>query len=338
MSESLLTINNLHVSFAVAGATVQAVRGLTLTVMPGSVHALVGESGSGKSVTAKAVAGLLPVPPAAVRAQAIVFEGEEIHLWPEAKLRRLRGRRIAMVFQEPAKHLNPSFTVGAVITEVLRVHLSMSRREATRRAEELMELVELHHGQSVLGSYPHELSGGMKQRALIAMAIACNPSLLLADEPTTSLDVTVQRQILELLDRLRRELNMAMLFISHDLSVVQQIAHHVSVIYGGRIVESAPAEELFAYPLHPYTNLLLQAIPKADRRGRALEVIPGHSPDGRSIPPGCSFHPRCPVAAGACASWTAAPERYRDRHVAECWRIPEVMLPHLNAVTPENSG
>lgn len=327
MSESLLSVGNLHVRFTARASDVQAVRGVSFAVQPGTVHALVGESGSGKSVTAKAILGLLPTPPAVVRAQSIEFEGRQLLSLPRTELRSLRGRKIAMIFQEPGKHLNPSFTIGSVVREMLTVHLGMTRAEAARRAEELMELVELQHGRSVLESYPHELSGGMKQRALIAMAISCNPSLLFADEPTTSLDVTVQRQILDLLDRLRREMKMGILFVSHDLSVVQQISDYVSVIYAGRILESAPADELFAHPLHPYTDLLLRAIPEPGRRGRPLEAIPGRIPDAQAIPSGCAFHPRCPLAQAVCADWTPSPESHRESHLTECRRIAEVILP-----------
>lgn len=327
MSMPLLSVNDLSVRFSARPSDVEAVRGVSFTVEPGTVHALVGESGSGKSVTSKALLGLLPIPPAVIRAQSIYFKGTELLGLARRELRALRGREIAMIFQEPGKHLNPSFTIGAVIGEMLAVHLKMTRTEARRRAQELMELVELQHGQSVLKSYPHELSGGMKQRALMAMAISCNPSLLFADEPTTSLDVTVQRQILDLLDRLRREMNMGILFVSHDLSVVQQIAHHVSVIYAGRIVESAPSEELFTHPLHPYTDLLLRAIPEPDRRGRPLEAIPGRVPDAQAIPSGCTFHPRCPLADEACAAWTPVPMSHRPEHSTECRRIADVILP-----------
>lgn len=317
-------VRDLHVRFDAAAAPVEAVRGVDLEVVPGTVHALVGESGSGKTVTSKAILGLLPRPPARVSAAAVEYDGTDLLRLDREDLRRLRGRRIAMIFQEPGKHLNPSFTIGEMIREVLSVHMRMSRREALRRAEELMDLVELQHGHSVLESYPHELSGGMKQRAMIAMAISCEPSILLADEPTTSLDVTVQRQILDLLDRLRRELGMGMLFVSHDLSVVQQIAHHVSVIYAGRIVESAASDEIFSFPSHPYTDQLLWAIPEPNRRGMPLQAIPGRVPDPSAIPSGCAFHPRCPVAVERCRVEPPVSVHARPRHTAECLLIDDV--------------
>lgn len=315
-----LSMRDLQVTFR-GEQPIRAVRGVDLSVDPETVHALVGESGSGKSVTSKAILGLLPRSAARVHAAGIEFDGVDLLRLGREEMRRVRGRRIAMIFQEPGKHLNPSFTIGRVIREVLATHLGMGKEEARKRAEELMELVELQHGQSVLESYPHELSGGMKQRALIALAISCKPSLLLADEPTTSLDVTVQRQILDLLERLRSELGMGMLFVSHDLGVVQQIAHHVSVIYAGRIVESAAADELFAYPLHPYTDLLLRAIPEPGRRGKALQAIPGRVPDASAIPSGCAFHPRCPIAEERCATEAPRLLEHRRGHLAECHLI-----------------
>ena len=332
MSVPTLEVRDLHVRFAAPGGDVEAVRGVDLVVAPGTIHALVGESGSGKSVTSKALLGLLPSPPATVNAASVQFQGQELITGRQIDVDRLRGTHISMVFQEPGKHLNPSRTIRQLLDELLRFHLRLDTRERERRAIELMEMVELSPRQ-VLRSYPHELSGGMKQRALIAMAVSCNPTLLLADEPTTALDVTVQRQILDLLDRLRRELDMAVLFISHDLGVVQQIADTVSVIYAGRIIEHAAADELFSHPLHPYTDLLLRAIPDPDRRGKRLEAIPGRVPDAQTIPSGCAFHPRCPIAEDACALWTPEAREHRPAHAAECRRIESVILPQERAVT-----
>jgi oligopeptide/dipeptide ABC transporter ATP-binding protein len=313
MSEIALHVTNLHVSF---GAKTRAVRGISLEVRRGTVHALVGESGSGKSVTAKALLGLLP-DTARVSRDRLEIDGHELVAGERSGLEALRGTSVSMVFQEPGKHLNPAFTVGALLTEALTFHLDLSAKDARVRAGELLEQVDLDPEQ-VIGAYPHELSGGMKQRVLIALAISCNPALLIADEPTTALDVTVQAQIVRLLDRLRRELDMAVLFISHDLSLVQSIADEISVVYAGRIVDTAAADELLARPLHPYTELLLESIPRPDLRGRPLSAIPGRVPDAAAIPAGCAFHPRCPLAAESCAHDDPSLEEYAPGHRSAC--------------------
>ena len=332
MGEPLLAIRDLRLSFA-GRQRVEAtpLRGVDLTVESSQMHSLVGESGSGKTLTATCVMGLLPVPPARIDGGSVRFQGRELLGLPEPERRRLRGRRIGMVFQEPSKYLNPAMRVSEQIAEALTLHLGMSRPAALRRAGELLELVGLPGGRSVLRKYPHELSGGMKQRVMIAMAIACDPSLLIADEPTTALDVTLQRQILRLLLELQERLSMAVLFVSHDLAVVHDISERVSVIYAGRIVESGSREEVFARPLHPYTRALLASIPEASKRGARLQAIPGTVPDASHVPPGCAFHPRCPLAAEEC--WIQMPELLeygvkagRDAgsegsHTAACLRI-----------------
>jgi len=327
MTMSVLELRNLTVTFRArpgAGA-VRAVRGIDLSIERSEIHALVGESGSGKSVTSKAIIQLLPAS-AHVAADRLAIDGIDYARAKPKEVRSLRGTKIAMVFQEPGKHLNPSFTIGSVMNEMLARHLGHGRREARRRAEELMELVELSEGARVLDAYPHELSGGMKQRALIALAISCGPSLLLADEPTTALDATVQRQILQLIDRLRKDLGMAVLFISHDLGVVQSIADVVSVIYAGRIVDRASVDELFSHPLHPYTELLLDAIPEISRRGKRLESIPGRVPDAVAVPAGCGFHPRCPIAGPECSKVLPELAEYRHDHSAACHRVESYIL------------
>ena len=317
---ALLTVSNLHVTFPSSRC---AVRGLSLSVEQGEIHAIVGESGAGKSVTVNAIAGLLP-PSAQVRVDQLQLGELSLSDAGEKGLQKVRGRLIAMVFQEPAKHLNPALTIGALIGEALRYHLGLSRAGARERARGLMATVELDC--SALDAYPHQLSGGMQQRALIALAISCGPELLLADEPTTALDATVQGQILALLDRLRRDVGMGVLLVSHDLGVVQQVADTVSVIYAGRVVESAPAGQIFSHPIHPYTELLLRAIPSAAGRGRPLDAIPGRVPDSARVPQGCAFHPRCPIAGPECA--TDAPElaELRRRHHVSCHRASSVVL------------
>ncbi len=306
MAETLLQIHDLDVTFGGArsggngSGGAHALRGIDLTMAPGEMHALVGESGSGKTVTSTCVIGLLPRPPARVDRGKILFRGRDLLALGPAEMRQVRGREIAMIFQEPGKYLNPALRVGEQIVEMLALHLGMDRSGAAARAAELLELVGLHGGRRLLRSYPHELSGGMKQRVMIAMAISCDPDLLIADEPTTALDVTLQLQILKLLLELRDRLGMGVLFISHDLGVVYDIADVVSVIYAGRIVESAAKQELFGNPLHPYTQLLLASIPDASKRGRRLRAIPGAVPDAYAVPPGCAFHPRCPLAGDLC--------------------------------------
>ncbi|MFW5741832.1 MAG: ABC transporter ATP-binding protein [Spirochaetota bacterium] len=317
MGRSILSLSNLHVSFP---GGIEAVRGVDLEVAPGEIHAVVGESGSGKSVTSRAIVQLLPRS-AAVSWDRLEIDGQRFDARRPDDVRRLRGRRIAMVFQEPGKYLNPAMTIGALIGEAVALHLGLDRRERRRRAASLMELVDLDEG--ALDAYPHELSGGMKQRALIALAISCDPALLLADEPTTALDVTVQAQILDLLDRLRRESGMAIVFISHDMGLVQSTADHLSVMYAGRVVDTAPSGELFAWPVHPYTELLLESIPSPDRRGEPLRAIPGRVPDASAVPSGCAFHPRCPIAVDRCALGVPPLAAYRDGHRSACHRGSE---------------
>jgi len=326
---ALLDVRGLAVSFdGRSGAPARALRGVDLGMAPGEIRGLVGESGSGKTVTSTCLMGLLPSPPARIDAGEILFKGRNLLGLSAEERRRVRGREIAMVFQEPSRYLNPAFKIGTQITEMLGLHLGMGKAEARAKAEELAGLVGLGGGRRVLASYPHELSGGMKQRAMIAMAISCNPSLLIADEPTTALDVTLQLQILRLILRLREGLGMGILFISHDLRLVRIVADTVSVIYAGRIVESAPREALFGSPLHPYTRLLLQSIPLANKRGSRLRAIPGRVPDAQAVPAGCAFHPRCPLAEERCSSEMpestehaaghAADRHAADRHAVAC--------------------
>jgi oligopeptide/dipeptide ABC transporter ATP-binding protein len=321
MMEHLLKIEGLQVSF---NERAHALRGVDLLMDTGEIHGLVGESGSGKTVTSTCVIGLLPVPPGRITAGSMLFKGRELLNLNEAQRRRLRGREVAMVFQEPSRYLNPAFRVGEQITEMLMLHQGLEKQQAVARALELIDLVGLKGGGKTLRRYPHELSGGMKQRAMIAMAISCNPSLLIADEPTTALDVTLQQQILELIQSLKQRFNMGILFISHDLAVVHEIADRISVIYAGRIVESTAKARLFEEPLHPYTRLLLLSIPDAAKRGTPLRVIPGTVPDAEHIPPGCSFHPRCPLAEDICRHREPNTVNYGkngELHTAECHMI-----------------
>lgn len=301
MPVSTLEIKNLDISFLQGEKEANALRGISLSLKQKQVHSLVGESGSGKTVTSTCVMGLLPTPPGRINSGKILLGEQDLLQLEEKEYRKIRGKEIAMVFQEPAKYLNPTLKVGDQITEMLILHLGMDKDESIIRALEILELVGLKGGKRTLNSYPHELSGGMKQRIMIAIAISCNPSFLIADEPTTALDVTLQLQILNLMLSLKITLDMGILFISHDLRVVHDISDWVSVIYAGRIVESASKEELFVNSKHPYTRLLLESIPDADKRGQRLLTIPGKVPDAENIPSGCSFHTRCPLAEKICS-------------------------------------
>ncbi len=296
----MLEIKNLNISFVQGEKEANALRGISLSLKRNEVHSLVGESGSGKTVTSTCIMGLLPTPPGRINSGQIILNNQDLLLLEEKDQRQIRGKEIAMVFQEPARYLNPTLKVGDQITEMLILHLGMSNIEAVDRALEILKLVGLDGGKRILDSYPHELSGGMKQRIMIAIAISCNPAFLIADEPTTALDVTLQLQILNLMLSLKNTLDMGILFISHDLRVVHDISDWVSVIYAGRIVESTSRKELFTNPKHPYTRLLLESIPDADKRGQRLQTIPGKVPDAENIPGGCAFHTRCPIAEDIC--------------------------------------
>ena len=314
----LLDIHDLDVSFKQEQGIAHALRGIDLTLSFGETHALVGESGSGKTVTSMAIMGLLPIPPGNVNQGKILFQGQNLLLLPETEKRRMRGKKIGMIFQEPAKYLNPAYKIGEQITETLILHLQLNRKTAVAQALDLLNLVGLGKDTRILYAYPHELSGGMKQRAMIAMAICCNPALLIADEPTTALDVTLQLQILKLIHNLKAKFSMGILFISHDLGVVKEISDIVSVIYAGKIVESATKDQLFKSPRHPYTKLLLLSIPDASKRGTRLKAIPGTVPDAEHFPSGCSFHPRCPLAEDRCRHDIPQSAGLADGHMAAC--------------------
>lgn len=319
----LLHVENLGVCFTHGAMEAHALRGIDLTFYKEEIHGLVGESGSGKTVTSTCVMGLLPSPPGKIVSGRILYGGKDLLALPEAEMRKLRGRKIAMVFQEPSKYLNPAFKVGEQITEMLILHLGLNKEKARERASELLGLVGLGKDGRVLDSYPHELSGGMKQRAMIAIAISCNPDFLIADEPTTALDVTLQLQILKLIKRLKDMLGMGILFISHDLGVVKEVADRVSVIYAGRIVESSAKGRLFEKPLHPYTKLLILSIPDARKRGTRLATIPGRVPDADNAPKGCAFHPRCPLADERCEKENPPLVEFESGHTVACHHAGE---------------
>ncbi len=297
---SLLSINNLSVSFQTDRGIVQAVDQVSFDVDAGETLAIVGESGSGKSVTALSILQLLG-DAGTISDGQIVFEGQNLLDLPEKDIRNIRGDRIAMIFQEPMSSLNPVLTIGKQVAEPIWLHRKKTWNEALDQAEELIKKVSIPDARQRLDAYPHQFSGGMRQRVMIAMALACEPKLIIADEPTTALDVTVQAQILSLLKDLTTELNSALILITHDLGVVARYANRVAVMYGGRIVESATAAELYKHPKHPYTEGLMASIPTLDGEpGSRLQTIEGQPPDLLHMPAGCAFHPRCPYAAEIC--------------------------------------
>ncbi|HEU5243185.1 MAG TPA: ABC transporter ATP-binding protein [Gaiellaceae bacterium] len=303
---ALLEVSDLRTHFFTREGVVHAVDGVSLAIEAGSTLGLVGESGCGKSVTALSIMRLLPTPPARIVSGAVRFDGRDLTRLSERELEDVRGREIGMVFQDPMTSLNPTLTIGTQITEILQRHLGLDRRRARRRAGELLAEVGIPRAHERLDDYPHRFSGGMRQRVGIAMAIACEPRLLIADEPTTALDVTVQAQVLDLLDDLRRERQTAMLLITHNMGVVAESADDVAVMYAGQIVEQAPAAELFSRPEHPYTEALLAALPDLDdpeARESRLTAIPGRPPDLIDPPTGCRFASRCPYAdSGDCCA------------------------------------
>ena len=318
-NSNLLEIKNLDISFIQARGTAHALRGIDLTLSSGEILALVGESGSGKTVTSMSIMGLVPTPPARVNAGSLIFKGDELIGRPHADMRQIRGKEIAMVFQDPAKYLNPSLKIGEQITEMLILHLGMSKQQAVEKALEFLDVVGLGKSRRVLNAYPHELSGGMKQRAMIAMAICCNPSLLIADEPTTALDVTLQLQILKLIRDLKATFSMGILFISHNLGVVREIADRVAVIYAGKIVEKAPVEQIFSHPRHPYTHGLMTSIPQIGNKRTYLPTIPGMVPGIGERPQGCYYAKRCEHAIDICRQSIPPLDGRGTENRLACW-------------------
>jgi oligopeptide/dipeptide ABC transporter ATP-binding protein len=296
---ALLEVSDLRTHFFTREGVVQAVDGVDFTLEKGRTLGIVGESGSGKSVTALSIMGLIPRPPARIVSGTVLFEGRDLAQLPERELEDIRGKEIAMIFQDPMTSLNPTLRIGTQITEVAKRHLGMSDREARKRAVELLEEVHIPQAASRLADYPHRFSGGMRQRVMIAISLVCNPKLLIADEPTTALDVTVQAQVLDLLEELRESHDMAMIIITHDMGVVAEVADEIAVMYAGQIVERAGSLDLFDNPEHPYTEALLGALPQIEGEGirhQRLTAIPGRPPDLIAPPAACRFAPRCPYA------------------------------------------
>ncbi|MFE4860554.1 ABC transporter ATP-binding protein [Streptomyces sp. NPDC056670] len=298
----LLEVRDLQVEFRTRDGVAKAVNGVNYSVAAGETLAVLGESGSGKSVTAQAVMGILDMPPGRIAGGEILFQGRDLLKLKEDERRKVRGSEMAMIFQDALSSLNPVLSVGDQLSEMFTVHRGMSRKDGKAKAVELMDRVRIPAAKERVGQYPHQFSGGMRQRIMIAMAMALEPSLIIADEPTTALDVTVQAQVMDLLAELQRELNMGLILITHDLGVVADVADKIAVMYAGRIVEQAPVHEIYKAPAHPYTKGLLESIPRLDQKGRELYAIKGLPPNLMHIPPGCAFNPRCPMAQDICRS------------------------------------
>lgn len=316
---TLLEVENLSVAFHTDAGTAHAVDDVSFAVHPGETVALVGESGCGKSVTALSLLRLIPSPPGKITGGAILFQGNDLRDLPESAMREIRGNDISMIFQEPMTALNPVFRVGSQISAVLRMHRKMSTKEARSTTIELLRRVGIPSPERRLDEYPHQMSGGMLQRIIIAMALACTPKVLIADEPTTALDVTIQAQILELLAQLQRDTALAIILITHDLAVVAETAHHVVVMYAGKVMESAPVTELFAKPMHPYTQGLFASLPSVNEPGERLTTIRGNVPPATDFPHGCRFHPRCPRAMPVCKRKIPPLANGSAAHPVACW-------------------
>ena len=328
---ALLDVRALKTFFQVEGGEFPAVDGISFSIDPGRTLGIVGESGCGKSVTALSIMGLVPRPPGRIAGGEILFDGVDLLQLSAAALRELRGNRISMIFQEPMTSLNPVLTVGEQITEGILRHRTMSRDAAKELAIEMLRMVHISSPEERFGDYPHRLSGGMRQRVMVAMALACKPKLLIADEPTTALDVTIQAQILDLMRTLREETGTAIILITHDLGVVAELADDVAVMYAGRIVERATVAALFAEPQHPYTVGLLGSIPRLDIEQDRLAAIEGQVPNPLAPVTGCRFHPRCPFVIERCRHEDPPLIDLGNGHESACWRAPL----HENMVTPE---
>jgi oligopeptide/dipeptide ABC transporter ATP-binding protein len=322
--EPILQIRNLQTSFYTEDGAVRAVDDVSIEIGKGEVVGLVGESGCGKTVTSLSILQLLPMPPASIDGGQILFEGRDLLAISSEELRRIRGNEIAMIFQEPMTSLNPVFTIGNQLMESIQLHQSLTGTDLRDRAIEMLRLVGIPRAEEVIDEYPHRFSGGMRQRAMIAMALSCNPKVLIADEPTTALDVTIQAQILELMQDLKEKIGTAVLFITHDLSVIAEMADRVVVMYAGKVVEEADVETLFHDPQHPYTRGLISSRPSIDEDQGRLTYIPGNVPNPLEMPGGCPFHPRCRTAMEICRDEMPPERRLKSGHTVRCWLHEEV--------------
>ena len=321
MGENILEVRNLEIRYVTDEETVYAVNDISFALQKGESIGLVGETGAGKTTTALGIMGLVPDPPGEVVAGSIMFEGKDLLQLSEKQMREIRGGKISMIFQDPMTSLNPVMTVGEQIAEVVLLHNKISKAEARKRAIEMLEQVGIPGSRC--DDYPHQFSGGMKQRVVIAIALACSPELLIADEPTTALDVTIQAQVLELMKKLKREYNTSLILITHDLGVVAKICDKVAVVYAGEIIESGTLKDIYTDKRHPYTIGLFDSLPDIENDAATLKVIQGMVPDPANLPEGCKFHPRCPYATEACKSGTIPPVRISESHMVRCNRFSD---------------
>ncbi|SES68267.1 ABC transporter ATP-binding protein [Anaerobranca gottschalkii] len=316
MKEKLLDIQNLTIHYITEDGTVKAVNGIDIQLNSGETLGLVGETGAGKTTTALGIMRLVPNPPGKIMGGRIIFEGKDLLELSEEEMRKIRGNKISMIFQDPMTSLNPVMTVGEQIAEVIQIHQKLNDKEALEKAKEMLELVGIPGVRH--SNYPHEFSGGMKQRVVIAIALACNPQLLIADEPTTALDVTIQAQVLEMMKKLKEEFNTAMILITHDLGVVAEVCDKVAIMYAGEIIEYASIEDLYNNPKHPYTIGLFGSIPNIEEDVERLNPIKGLMPDPTNLPSGCPFHPRCPKAKDICKEQVPATTDLGNGHKVRC--------------------
>ncbi len=314
--ELVLNVDDLCVQFIIDGVVVEAVNGVSFQVKQGKTVGLVGETGAGKTTTAKAIMHLIPDPPGKIQRGSITLCGKDVLSMTKKDLEQVRGVDVSMIFQDPMTALNPVYTVGEQIAESIAIHEHLNPKEAYTRAQEMLEIVGIPGSRA--GDYPHQFSGGMKQRVVIAMALACNPKLLIADEPTTALDVTIQAQVLDLMRQLREKYNMAMIMITHDLGIVAEICDEVAVMYAGKIIERGTLEEVFNHTKHPYTEGLFNSLPNINNRQAELKPIPGLMPDPSNLPKGCAFAPRCPYATAACEEKQPSQHSFSESHSVLC--------------------
>ncbi|GGA91190.1 ABC transporter ATP-binding protein [Ornithinibacillus halotolerans] len=324
MSDETLVVKDLTVSFSTENGKLTAVSNATFSINQGETVCIVGESGSGKSVTSLSIMGLLPKQISTVETGEILLNGENLLEKSSKEMRNIRGQEMAMIFQEPMTSLNPVYTIGDQVSEGLRYHRKMSKKEALKYAVKALEKVGIPSPQQRIHEYPHQLSGGMRQRVMIAMALSCNPRLLIADEPTTALDVTIQAQVLEVMKELKKDTNMSILFITHDLGVVADVADRVVVMYAGAVVEEADVWQIFEEPLHPYTLGLLEAMPSVDGAIERMKTIEGTIPNATNLPKGCRFHPRCPFATDLCKETEPTLEIIDESRKVACWNYKEL--------------
>ncbi len=323
MDNFLLRVEDLKTTFYTDDAVIRAVDGVSFNVRPGEVVGLVGESGCGKSVVSLSIMRLVIYPPGKIEGGKIYLNDRELLTLDAKSMRRIRGNEIAMIFQEPMTSFNPVYKIGDQVSEAIRLHQGLDKAAAWQEAVKMLELVGIPRPAEIINDYPHQLSGGMRQRAMIAMALSCNPKLLIADEPTTALDVTIQAQILELMKDLKERINTAIIFITHDLGVIAEMAQHVVVMYAGKIVENTDVHSLFNEPLHPYTSGLIKSKPKLEEEKEFLDFIPGVVPNPAEMPPGCAFHPRCSEVMDICRQEMPDLLEPRARHLVRCWLYQE---------------